>query len=77
MQQFDLRDFIKIKRLELGLSLNKFAINCELESSTISRIENKKYDLKYPVLEKISKSFGLSPAQFLTEYENYCKNLEK
>ena len=32
----------KKKRLELGYTLNKFAVECEIDSAILSRIENLK-----------------------------------
>ena len=74
MQQFDLRDYIKLKRTKLGLKLNNFAFKNDIDPSILSRLENKKFDLKYPVLEKIEKGFSMTPGEFLLEYENYVKN---
>ena len=77
MQQFDLRDYIKFKRTKMGFKLNKFAIENEIDQSILSRLENKKFDLKYPVLEKIARGFSMSPGEFLLEYENCVKAMEK
>lgn len=73
MQQFDLRDYIKLKRIQLGFKLNDFAFSNDIEPATLSRLENKKFDLKYPVLEKIAKGFSMTPGEFLIEYETYIK----
>ncbi len=77
MQQFDLRDYIKLKRVSKKISLNNFAIKNGLTAASLSRIENKKYELKYTMLEKIAKGFSMSPGEFLIEYENYLKNGKK
>ena len=77
MQQFDLRDYIKLKRVSKKISLNNFAIKNGLTGASLSRIENKKYELKYTMLEKIAKGFSMSPGEFLIEYENYLKNGKK
>ena len=77
MQQFDLRDYIKLKRVSKKISLNNFAIKNGLTAASLSRIENKKYELKYTMLEKIAKGFSMSPGEFLMEYENYLKNGKK
>lgn len=73
MQQFDLRDYIKLKRIQLGFKLNNFAFKNDIDPSILSRLENKKFDLKYPVLEKIAKGFSMTPGEFLIEYETYIK----
>ena len=77
MQQFDLRDYIKLKRTKLGFKLNNFAFKNDIEPATLSRLENKKFDLKYPVLEKIAKGFSMSPGEFLLEYEEFIKQGKK
>ena len=77
MQQFDLRDYIKLKRVSKKISLNNFAIKNGLTAGSLSRIENKKYELKYTMLEKIAKGFSMSPGEVLIEYENYLKNGKK
>lgn len=77
MQQFDLRDYIKLKRTTLGIKLNKFAIENDIDQSVLSRLENKKFEIKYSVLEKIAKGFSLTPGEFLIEYENYMKSLKQ
>lgn len=73
MQQFDLRDYIKLKRIQLGYKLNNFAFKNDIDPSILSRLENKRFDLKYPVLEKIARGFGQTPGEFLLEYEKYVK----
>lgn len=77
MQQFDLRDYIKLKRTKLGYKLNNFAFKNNIEPATLSRLENKRFDLKYPVLEKIAKGFEQTPGEFLLEYEKYAANLKQ
>lgn len=77
MQHFDLRDYIKLKRTNRKLTLNSFAIRNGIDPATLSRLENKKFEIKYSVLEKIAKGFNLSPGEFLIEYENYVKSLPK
>lgn len=73
MQQFDLRDYIKFKRISKKISLNNFAIKNGITAASLSRIENKKYELKYTMLEKIAKGFSMTPGEFLIEYETYIK----
>ena len=38
MQQFDLRDYIKLKRTKLGLKLNNFAFKNDIDPSILSRL---------------------------------------
>ena len=70
MQYFELGKFIKQKREKEGWSLNKFAVECEVDPAILCRIENKKQNIKLNVLEKIAKGFSKTPAEFLTEFEN-------
>lgn len=69
MQYSELGKYIKQRRLESGLSLNKFAVECEVDSAILSRIENLKQDIKMNVLQKIALGFGDTPAAFLTKFE--------
>lgn len=73
MQYKELGKYIKNKRLELGITLNKFAVECEVDSAILSRIENLKQDIKMNVLQKISHGFGVTPAKFLTKFEEENK----
>ena len=71
MQYSDLGKFIKLKRLEKGLSLNKFAVEAEIDPAILCRIENLKQGIKISVLESISHAFGTTPAEFLKEFEKH------
>lgn len=70
MQYSDLGKFIKLKRLRTGLSLNKFATEAEIDPAILCRIENLKQGIKINILENIARVFKISPAEFLTEFEN-------
>ena len=69
MQYCELGKYIKNKRLELGYSLNKFAVECEIDSAILSRIENLKQNIKMNILQKIASGFKMTPAEFLTKFE--------
>lgn len=69
MQYYELGKYIKQKRQELGYSLNKFAVECEIDSAILSRIENLKQNIKINILQKIASGFEMSPAEFLTKFE--------
>jgi len=71
MQYSKLGIYIKQRRFELGVSLNQFAIECEIDSAILSRIENSKQDIKMKVLKKIAHGFGDTPAEFLTKFEKW------
>lgn len=69
MQYNELGLYIKQKRKKKGISLNKFAINNDIDSAILSRIENLKQDIKLNVLKKIANGFSQTPAEFLSEFE--------
>ena len=70
MQYSNLGQFIKNKRLEKGLSLNKFVTEAEIDPAILCRIENLKQGIKIEILEKIANAFDTKLSEFLREYEN-------
>ena len=62
--------YIRSKREQMGLSLNEFALDNDIDPAILSRIENQKQGIKLNILIKISKGFLKTPAEFLTEFEN-------
>ncbi len=70
MQYSDLGKFIKFKRMQMGISLNRFATEAEIDSAILCRIENLKQGIKINILESVARVFGMTPAVFLTEFEN-------
>ncbi|MDE6138315.1 MAG: helix-turn-helix domain-containing protein [Candidatus Gastranaerophilales bacterium] len=70
MQYSELGKFIKVKREQVGLSLNKFANLAEIDPAILCRIENLKQGIKMNILEAISHAFGTTPAKLLEEFEN-------
>ncbi len=65
--------YIRNQRKKMGKSLNEFAIEIDVDSAILSRIENQKQDIKLAVLCKIAKGFGKKPSEFLLEYEEAVK----
>jgi transcriptional regulator with XRE-family HTH domain len=61
--------YIRNRRLALGVSLNQFAFDCDIDPAILSRIENLKQNIKLNILEKIAKGFNCTPAEFLAEFE--------
>ncbi|MDD3150150.1 MAG: helix-turn-helix transcriptional regulator [Candidatus Gastranaerophilales bacterium] len=61
--------YIKQKREKIGLSLNEFCFENDLEPATLSRYENKKRRISLENLVKIAKGFNQTPAEFLSEFE--------
>lgn len=70
MQYQDLGKFIRYKRKQTGVSLNKFAIDNDIDSAILSRIETQKQDIKLNILNKIAKGFNMLVSEFISEYEN-------
>lgn len=69
MQYNEFGKFIKNKRLLTGSTLNKFAIENDIEPAILSRIENLKQDIKLGILTKIANGFNVTPAELLMEFE--------
>ena len=69
MQYNELGKFIKSKRLQTGTTLNKFALENDIEPAILSRIENLKQDIKIGVLVRIANGFNMTPSEFLSEFE--------
>ncbi len=70
MNYRNLGTYIRKKRESLNISLNEFALMTDVDPAILSRIENLKQNIKLNVLEKIALGFNLTPAKFLTEFEN-------
>lgn len=70
MQYEKLGKFIHNKRNGLNISLNKFALENNIEPAALSRMENLKQGIKIESLIKIAKGFKMTPAELLTEFEN-------
>ena len=69
MKYEELGLYIKNQRIAMGKSLNEFAIENDVDSAILSRIENLKQDIKLTVLRKIAKGFAKSPSEFLSDFE--------
>lgn len=75
MQYSNLGKFIKFKRLKKGVSLNKLAMEAEIDPAILCRIENLKQGIKINILESIANVFEMTPAGFLSEFENTDNDL--
>lgn len=71
MQYKELGKFIRNKRKSAGITLNKFAIENDIEPAILSRVENSKQDIKIGILVKIANGFNSTPSEFLSEFEKY------
>lgn len=61
--------YIKKRRLETGLTLNKFCFENEIGPNTLSRYENGKREPKLSYVAKIANGFGQTLGEFLVEFE--------
>lgn len=68
-----LAEYIRFRRTEAGLSLNKFAVEAEMESSTLSRNETKINEISLDNLAKIASVYNQTPSEFLKDFEDYAK----
>lgn len=68
-QKTDIRDFIKQKRISTGKTLNGFALDADIDSAILSRIENKKQGIKLDVFIKIAVALDIKPSELLREWE--------
>lgn len=75
MQYDKFGKFLKDKRESLNpkVSLNKFAINNDIEPATLSRIENMKQSIKVDTLAKLADGYGVLASELLAEYERLHK----
>lgn len=73
MQYNEIGKYIKNKREELGVSLNKFAQDADIDCAILCRIENLKQGIKLNILEKIANNFNQTPAEFLKDFEDFVK----
>ena len=75
MQYDKFGKFLKDKRenLKPKVSLNKFAINNDIEPATLSRIENMKQSIKVDTLTKLADGYGVLASELLAEYERLYK----
>ena len=69
MQYINLGKYIKQKREEAGITLNKFAFANDIDPAILCRIENQKQNIKLNILEKIARGFNQTPAEFLSDFE--------
>ncbi len=71
MQYNEIGKYIRQKRESIKISLNEFSFKNDIDPAILSRIETGKQNIKLNILEKISKGFNKTPAQFLAEFEKF------
>lgn len=64
-----LAKFLKKERLKTKKSLNVFAVENEIEPSTLSRVENGLLEIKMGILVKIALGLDTTPAELLADFE--------
>ena len=70
MQYKDFGKFIHEKRLDMGVSLNTFAIANNIEPATLCRIEKLQQDIKLSTIEKLAEGFNVSVSLLINEFES-------
>lgn len=74
MNQMNIGKNIKLRREQLGYSMQDIARKLDVHRSTIMRWENSKTNrLKLPTIEKLSQVLQTTPS-FLTGYEKYAES---
>lgn len=68
-----LAEYIRFRREQAGFSLNKFAIEAEMESATLSRNETNVNEVRIDNLAKIASVYNQSLSEFLKDFEEYVK----
>lgn len=71
MQYNEIGKYIRKIREAKKVSLNEFSFRNDIDPAILSRIETGKQNIKLNILEKISKGFNKTPAEFLTEFEKH------
>lgn len=70
MQYSDFGIFLRKKREGTNISLNQFALESDVDSATISRIETGKQGISLSVIAKIASFYGIKVSELITEYES-------
>ncbi len=60
----------EIRKNETGLSINKLALEYDLDRGNLSRIENGKIDTQFSTIWKISEALNISFSEFASILEN-------
>ena len=71
MQQDNFGKFIRYKRNLMfpNCSLNKFALDNDIEPAMLSRIENLKQDISHTAMKKIARGFKMNLSELIKSYE--------
>lgn len=75
MQCEDLGKFLRLKRLNEKISLNRFAIENDIDSATLSRIERCLQEIKLSTFLKIASGYNMIGSDLLKEFETYVNKI--
>lgn len=72
MQYDNFGKFIRTKREALipKVSLNRFALDNDIEPAILCRVETQQQDVKLNIIAKIAKGFNMKISELLAEYES-------
>ena len=73
MQYNNFGKFLRDKREKMQITLNKFALQNDIEPAILSRVETQKQGVSLFVLGKIANGFGITVSELIKEYE-VCNN---
>ena len=65
MQYDEIGIIIRNKRKNAGVALNALALNNDIEPAILCRVEKQQQDVKYSILVKIAKGFGMKLSEFI------------
>ncbi|HBI2045585.1 helix-turn-helix domain-containing protein [Enterococcus faecalis] len=71
---------IKILRKRLGISQEKLSLAASLDARYVNKLENGKFNLSVPTLDKLIEAFGMSYKDFFefeVEEDNELEKLKK
>ncbi|MGX7245058.1 helix-turn-helix domain-containing protein [Enterococcus quebecensis] len=71
---------IKILRKRLGISQEKLSLAASLDARYVNKLENGKFNLSVPTLDKLIEAFGMSYKDFFEfeiEEDNELEKLKK
>ncbi|AOA00703.1 hypothetical protein BFC22_11670 [Carnobacterium divergens] len=71
---------IKILRKRLGISQEKVSLAASLDARYVNKLENGKFNLSVPTLDKLIEAFGMSYKDFFEfeiEEDNELEKLKK
>ena len=73
MQYGNFHSYVRNKRLRIKQSLNSFAVDCGIDSASLSRFENGESDILFGTFLRIAKGFKMTPAELLSDFERNKK----